>query len=292
MASTWSSSVDPNALAECLRELEGERHPLTSPDRLRAAMQLIERRWRAWGLTVFSHGFSFFGERFFNLAARPAAFPPGPRLIVGAHVDTVSGTPGADDNATGVAALLELSRMSAGRAWRIPVEFLAFTLEEEGMVGSQQYAGQLRREGTRLLGMLSLEMLGYTEADGRQRYPRGLARFYPKTGGFIGVAANWRSRPLLKAVAAAMRGVDGLPVETLVMPGNGGLVPEARLSDHAPFWDAGYQALLVTDTAFLRNPHYHSLTDTVSTLDLPFFTKVVQGLAAALEALDQRGPRR
>ena len=277
--------VQPDQLLAHLRALEGERHPLTSGEQLEAAQRYLVDHWRSWGLTVSVDEFSYMGRRLVNLVARPAAFPAGPRLIVGAHVDTVIGTPGADDNASGVAALLELSRIAAPISWRLPIEFVAFTLEEWGMIGSAHYAARMRRERVALRGMMSLEMLGFTESEGHQRYPAWLTRRYPRVGNYIGVAANRRSRNFLERVVGAMRAVPELPVETLVLPANGWVVPESRLSDHAPFWDRGYPALLVTDTAFLRNPHYHRPSDTVETLDLPFLARVTRGLISAIETI-------
>jgi hypothetical protein len=134
--------------------------------------------------------------------------------------------------------------------------------------------------------MISLEMIGYTDSrPGSQRYPLGLRAFYPERGDFIGVIGNWSSATLLRRFARQMRQVRGLPVETLSVPGNGGLIPAVRLSDHAPFWDAGYPALMVTDTSFFRNPHYHSSTDTLETLNLDFMAKVCEGVVRAVLAL-------
>ena len=225
------------------------------------------------------------GQPFVNLLAQPAGAGQDPQLIIGAHVDTVPGTPGADDNASGVAALLEISRIIAAAPAPWPVTFTVFTLEELGMIGSAHYARTLRRAQTPLIGMLSLEMIGFTETEGLQHYPWFLKGRYPATGDYVGLAGNRRSRTLLRRVAEAMRIVEGLPVEMMELPGNGWMLPEARLSDHASFWDAGYPALLVTDTSFFRNPHYHQATDTVETLDLGFLTKVTQGLVRTVEAL-------
>ena len=285
MTSSLASAVQPNQLLAHLKALEGERHPYISRDRLEAAQGYVCDALRSWGLTVSVEPFSYMGERFVNLIARPATMPSGPRFIVGAHVDTVPGTPGADDNASGVAALLEVARVISTRTWTLPLEFAVFNLEELGMIGSSHYARELRHARIAVAGMLSLEMVGFTESQGLQHYPWFLKGRYPATGNYLGLAANHRSRPLLKTVEQAMRSVEGLPIETMVLPGNGWVFPEARLSDHSPFWDAGYPALLVTDTSFFRNPHYHQPTDTVSTLDLDFLTKVTQGLVRIVETL-------
>ena len=300
MESAHALQVDRQMLIAHVKALEGERHPFLSRKRLDAALEYVRSRWQSYGLAVASDEFSYIGERFVNLIARPhtkyspslssqafgaGACPSGPRFIIGAHVDTVPGSPGADDNASGVASLLEISRIIARQPAPPPVEFVAFTLEELGMVGSAHYATMLRRAKIGVLGMLSLEMLGFTESQGRQNYPWFLRNRFPAIGNYLGLAGNRRSRSLLEMVARSMRSIEGLPIETLILPGNGWAFPEARLSDHSPFWDRGYPALLLTDTAFFRNPHYHQPSDTIETLDLAFLEKATQGLLAAIGTL-------
>lgn len=278
--------VNSGRLLSHLQALVGERHPFLSPDRLAQTQRYLVEQFTSFGLQVSLDELSYMGKRFVNVVAHSCADPGRARLIIGAHFDTVPGTPGADDNASGVAALLETAR-TASEAWGpgAPLEFVGFNLEELGMVGACHYAASLKRRKVPLIGMLSLEMLGFTESQGLQQYPPLLKRFYPREGNFIGLAANRRSRALLKTVERAMRAVPSLPVETLLVPANGWLVPESRLSDHSPFWDAGYPALLITDTAFLRNPHYHQASDTLKTLDMGFLARVCQGLLEAIRAL-------
>jgi len=285
-----SPHVSQDNLLTHLRALEGERHPFTSPNRLAQACAYLMDQFTRAGLAVRLDEFSYIGERFVNVIARPAHSQDPPSLIVGAHVDTVPGTPGADDNASGVAVMLEVARVVAAHAQDAPVEFVGFNLEELSMVGSAHYVTMLRRKRVPLRGMLSLEMVGFTESQGQQRYPPFLKRFYPPIGNFIGLIANRRSKPLLATVEQAMRTIPALPVETVVLPANGWLIPESRLSDHSPFWDAGFQALLVTDTAFLRNPHYHQSTDTIETLDLAFLEKVCHGIVQAVLVLTKKVP--
>lgn len=268
-----------------LRQLEGERHPFESRERLEAAQEYVLTHWRSLGYAITLNECSYLGQRFANLLASRTPGSLSPRLIIGAHLDTVPGTPGADDNASGLAALLELSRVFAAQPADLHLEFAAFTLEELGMLGSSHYAHTLHAARVPVRGMLSLEMIAFTESQGRQQYPWFLRGRYPPIGNYIGLAANRRSRALLETAASAMRSIPGLPVETMLVPGNGWVFPECRLSDHAPFWDLGFPALLVTDTSFFRNPHYHQPTDTVETLDLDFLTKVTQGLVAVIEAL-------
>lgn len=278
------ADVRPQALLAHLQTLEGERHPFTSPKRLEQAQGYLVEQFTQFGYAVTLDEFVYAGARFANILARPTASLDAPRLIVGAHVDTVPGTPGADDNASGVAVMLETARLVATQAPQVPVEFVGFNLEETGMVGSGHYAAALTRERVPLRGMLSLEMVGFTESQGLQHYPFLLKPFYPSIGNYLGLVANRRSMPLLRMVERAMRSIEQLPIQTVTLPGNGWLVPESRLSDHSPFWDAGYHALLLTDTAFLRNPHYHQPTDTLDTLDLSFLERVCQGVVAAVAA--------
>ncbi len=157
--------------------------------------------------------------------------------------------------------------------------FCAFNLEELNMIGSTYFAKKLKAAEVKVEAMISLEMIGYTDPrPGSQKYPIGLSWLYPERGDFIGVIGNWYSSSLLRRFTRQMRQVPGLPVETLSVPGNGGLVPAVRLSDHSPFWDLGYPALMVTDTSFFRNPHYHGPRDTLDTLNLDFMAKVCAGV--------------
>jgi Zn-dependent M28 family amino/carboxypeptidase len=134
--------------------------------------------------------------------------------------------------------------------------------------------------------MISLEMVGYKDSrPGSQKLPVGLSRFYPDRGDFIAVIGNWRSNALLRKFAAGMRQVAGLPVETLSVPGKGMVIPAVRLSDHAPFWDLGYPALMITDTSFYRNPNYHVGTDTIDTLDIDFMARVCEGVVRGVAGL-------
>ncbi|HXG13402.1 MAG TPA: M28 family peptidase [Gemmataceae bacterium] len=211
-----------------------------------------------------------------------------PLVIIGAHYDSVPDSPGADDNASAVAALIELAhwvgpRLRSSGAFPARLQLAAFDLEEYGMIGSYLHAQGLSQAGASVGGMIALEMLGYTDPrPGGQKLPPHLVGFYPDVGNFIGVCGNERSQGLLRAVVAGMKGVAGLPVEFLAVPGNGELLREVRLSDHSPFWDFGYEALMITDTSFFRNPHYHQPTDTPETLDYPFLAKVTAGVCAAV----------
>lgn len=218
-----------------------------------------------------------------NLILRlPGQEPQLRPLLVGAHYDGPLHSPGADDNASGLVALLELARRWAVDPPRRPVWLVAFDQEEWGMVGSTALAAQLKQAGQSLKLMVSLEMLAYTSPS--QDYPHPAMRaVYGDRGDFIALVANDSAEPLLPELAEAMG--RHVPTKTLPVPNSGHGIQGVRLSDHSPFWDRGYDALMVTDTSFMRNPHYHQMTDTVETLDLPFFCGVVEGLAGALGEL-------
>jgi Zn-dependent M28 family amino/carboxypeptidase len=283
-----SPSIARITSADLKRRLDhivGERSPWSSAARLSAVETYIEREFTALGLRVESDSFAYRGRSFRNILGRTPA-RRAPLVVLGAHFDSVEGSPGADDNASGVAVLLEAARQLSAMRLNSEVLFCAFNLEELNMIGSSHLAKRLKSEGTKVAGMVSLEMLGYTDRrPGSQKYPAALSWLYPDRADFVGVVGNWRSAALLRSFAAALKKVDGLPVETLSVLGNGFLVPQARLSDHAPFWDMGYPALLLTDTAFMRNPHYHSATDTIDTLDLDFMAKICQGVVNAVAGL-------
>lgn len=230
-----------------------------------------------------------------NLVARHPRWtaPNGSWLCVGAHLDSREETPGADDNASAVAALLEAARCFGAADGGEPatgIELVAFDLEEWGMLGGAEHARRLRESRTDLRGMVSLEMLGYCDRrPGSQQLPPELIGRYPSTADFIGVVGCVGSETLLTRFATAMRGVPELPVETLLAADRGEALPAVRLSDHSPFWDAGFAALMVTDTSFLRNPHYHRPSDVPDTLDFDFLERVARGVVAAMRDVALHG---
>jgi hypothetical protein len=275
--------VDPQQLRRILGAIVGERSPFSGQRHLAAVESFIEKGLGSYGLRVESDYFLYRGKSFRNLIGRLDTQRGAPLVILGAHFDSVPGTPGADDNASGVAVLLEAARVLSRARLRSQVLFCAFNLEELNMVGSTYFARKLKAAGAKVDAMISLEMIGYTDSrPGSQKYPAGLSWLYPDRGDFIGVIGNWNSSSLLRKVTRQMRQVQGLSVETLSVPGNGVLIPAVRLSDHSPFWDLGYPALMVTDTSFFRNPHYHASTDTLETLNLDFMAKVCEGVIQAV----------
>jgi len=269
---------------------------------LEAARAYVSSNLNESGWQVLRHSFSVendqgelnYGEqlRGINLiASRPenSLLATQPRLCVGAHLDSRPDTPGADDNASAIAALLEIARVLHAD-WpadaQLDLELVAFDLEENGMLGGREHALQTRQSGVDLRGMISLEMLGYCDhTPGSQSLPRALVGLYPDTADFIAIIGNQNSGPLIDGFHSGAVRVDGLPVEKLQVPQNGELLQAVRLSDHSPFWDEGFAALMITDTSFMRNPHYHLPSDTIETLDFDFLQRVAEGSLSAIRNL-------
>ena len=283
------------ALAERLRQhvlaLEGVRHPVATPERHRAARDYVAHELTTFGLDVELVPFSFRRRTYHNvLGVVPGRDPRRPRLVVGAHFDSTAHTPGADDNAGGVAALLECARRVAGRRPGAGVEFVGLDLEElqtitgRYRVGSHAFARARRARGDELAGALILEMVGYRDrTPGAQTVPPLLGIEVPRTGDFLAAVGDARSGDLIdRFVAAARAAVPELPLVPYRTRLRGWLLPLTRLSDNASFWDAGYPALMLTDTAFLRNPHYHRRSDRSATLDYEFMALVTEATAAAV----------
>lgn len=206
---------------------------------------------------------------------------PDKIIIIGAHYDSVIGSPGADDNASGIAALLELARLMAKERPAKTIKFIAFTNEEPPffqtpLMGSMVYAKEAKRKNENIEAMICLEMIGYFRHEKKsQSYPPLLNFFYPDTGNFIAVVGNIASKRLMETIVTAFRKNSDFPIESLAAPR---IVCGIDFSDHSSFWRYGYKAVMITDTAFYRNPNYHRATDLPYTLNYQDLTKVVKGL--------------
>ncbi|MCJ2544359.1 M28 family peptidase [Thermostichus vulcanus] len=268
-----------------VRQVAHPRDPDWSPLGYCQVKQYVQEQLSRWG-SLEEFRFEYCRRTYGNWILKlPGSSPRRDPILVGAHFDAVPASPGADDNASGVAVLLELARYFAQDPSRSPLWLVAFDLEERGLVGSTAYAQFLKQQGQPLRLMLSLEMLGYRDPTaGSQRYPTGLERFYPDRGDYIGLIGNWPTLPDLLRLQQSLKKA-GIPCQWLPAGQRGWIVPSTRRSDHAPFWDEGYRAVLVTDTADLRNPHYHKLSDSPETLDLDFLAGVCRGLMAGLRHL-------
>lgn len=272
-----------------LIEIARERDPYMATAGHFFVQEYIRQQFARWGsveIHTFLVGSKTCKNLILNLPSQAEQQKPDlPPILIGAHYDAVPGTPGADDNATGVAVLLELAGKFAAEPAKYPLQLVAFDMEEYGLLGSTEYAALLRQQQQPLRLMISLEMLGYRDSNpGSQSYPPPLERFYPNRGDFISLIGNLRTIRDLIMISRSIRKV-GIPSQWLPVSNRGLIVRQTRLSDHAPFWDAGYPAIMVTDTAFLRNPNYHKPSDTIATLDLDFLTGICEGLELSIRRL-------
>lgn len=269
-----------------LEALVGERNPFSTPGPLEQAADYITHQLQSMGLSVSREEVPFEGIVSHNIfGLKEGTDPSAGTFILGAHYDSVQGSPGADDNASAVAALLGVVRCLEKIPVKSSILFAAFALEEYGFIGSRQMAARVKKSGQHISGMVSLEMLGYrTREAGSQTYPPYVdSSQYPDMGDFIAVVGNEPSQALALGLAQTLKQTTPeLGVETLVLPGRANQFLEARLSDHCPFWEHDFTAAMLTDTAFFRNPHYHQATDTLDTLDIDFIRDICTGLAAYL----------
>ena len=272
----------------------GERN-VWREDTLETAAEYIESNLQAAGYAVSSQVFTAQATGVRNLEAILDGYSPAEDIVViGAHYDTVPGSPGANDNGSGVAALLEIARLLAGKPLARSVRFVAFVNEEAPFfytrdMGSYRYADRARERGEDISAMLSLETIGYyADARGSQRYPNPVYDwFYPDTANFIGFVGNLKSRRLVRRCLGSFRRHAAFPSEGVAAPGN---MLGIHWSDHWSFWQAGFPALMVTDTALFRYPHYHAATDTPEQIDYERLARVVSGLAAVTVDLAEAGP--
>lgn len=265
----------------------GERN-VWRPQALHAAADYIRSEWQRQGHSVVAQRYIAYQVSSENLEiVLTGAAHPTEIIVAGAHYDSVHGSPGANDNASGVAALLEIGRALIDVALRRTVRLVAFVNEEPPFfygddMGSGRYARAARRDDDIRL-MMSLEMLGaYSDTPGSQRYPPFIGWFYPDRGNFIAFVSNIASRRVLKRTVAAFRSVSSFPSEYLAAPD---IVPGVSWSDQLSFWREGYPAIMVTDTAFYRYPYYHSGQDTPEKIDYGRMAQVVEGLAQAIVLL-------
>ncbi len=280
-----------NRLLGHLRHLAGERHPQHAAAALKYAEQYLHGTFQQLGCHVKTQSFKAFGGTYHNIVATISGSPPSkgtmePPLILAAHYDTYEHSPGADDNASALAVLLEAARELGGLPLKRPVLCVAFCLEEFNLLGSRAYVAALRKQGRSIHGAIVLECVGYASSeDGTQQQPPIPVKL-PAVGDFLGIVGNDPSKALVSAVeAAATQGPSPLKTISMIVPGNGEAFPDTRRSDHAAFWDYGFPALMLTDTANFRNPHYHQSSDTIETLNLPFLEQVGRTVVRAAHEL-------
>ncbi len=266
---------------------------LKRPKTIEATIGYIRGQWNDMGYSVAEETYDAIGDIATNLIVEQPGGKRGDEIILlGAHYDTVSTTPGADDNASAVAVLLEVSRLLKDHVGSRTVRFVAFACEEPpyfnfDSMGSQHNAREARKRGDKIIGMLCLEMVGYFRDEvGSQAVPptipKFLHRFFPQRGNFLAAVGNLSSWKLAWSFRRGFKRGTRLPLLSLVLPER---VNEIRLSDNSSFWDQGYPALMLTDTSFLRNPNYHMASDLPETLDYQRMTQVTEGVATAIRRL-------
>jgi len=291
--SAAAGMVSEDLLRSSVRTLCSDLAPrdYLSPSNLDRAADWIARRFRAAGLSVSEHAFPFGKYTYRNvLATREGADPRRGLVIIGAHYDTCGPHPGADDNASGVAVLLELVRTLPPERPACTQVFAAFVNEEPPFfggddMGSAHYARALQRDHARVELMVALDLVGYfSDEPGSQAFPLpGLRLLYPGRGDFIAVVGDLGAGRWIRAVKKGMRSAGSIPVYSFRGPSS---VPGIDWSDHLSFRKLGMPGVLVTDTAFLRNPNYHSPHDTPDTLDYGRMAGVVRALHGVLRAAD------
>jgi len=257
--------------------------------KLQRAAAYIEHELQALGFTVVSQEFSANGRAYRNLEATLAGTTLRHEVVVlGAHYDTAEEAPGADDNASGVAAVLELARLFAKAPQARTVRFVLFPNEEPPWfatsdMGSRHYAAEARARNDQIVAMLSIESIGYYDTEaGTQRYPFPLNYAYPDVGDFIGFVSNLKSRGLLHQAISAFRAHTRFPTQGAAAPA---WVPGVWWSDHWSFWQEQYPAIMITDTAVFRYPYYHSSLDTWDKIDFQRMARVVEGVRSVVQFL-------
>ena len=266
----------------------GERN-LWHYGELQAAADYIEEQLADLGYEVARQEFTVENSVVCNIEAElPGGSKPGEIFVVGAHYDSVLGSPGSNDNGSGVAAVLEIARLLAGEKLERTVRLVAFVNEEPPFfqtenMGSRVYAARSRERGERIVGMISVETIGYySDSAGSQKYPFPFSFFYPDTANFIGFVGNLGSRQLVRSAIASFRRNTQFPSEGLAAPGS---ITGVGWSDHWSFWKEGYPAIMITDTALFRYPYYHSMSDTPDKIDYERMARVVAGIARVVAEL-------
>jgi len=266
----------------------GERNVIAY-EPLQKTAQYIENNLRDSGYEVKSQEYVVQMRKVRNLIAEiPGSARAKEIVVIGAHYDTVYDCPGADDNSSGVAALLDLARLLKGSHPARTVRFVAFVNEEPPWfktddMGSLVYAEQAHKLNENIVAAISIETIGmYSDAEGSQRYPAGFKSLYPSKGNFIAFIGNLGSRGLVRDAVHSFRASTKFPSEGSAVPA---AVPGVGWSDHWAFWEQGYPAIMVTDTAIFRNPNYHQPTDQPDTLDYDRMARVVHGLVRGVADL-------
>ena|SRR5208283_2517228 len=267
-------------ILKTVKRIEGFRDGHYYYDVLRERAEYIEGEFISCGFDVEKDEFTFGKRPYWNVVAKcPGSETSRESLLIGAHYDAVMGSPGADDNASGVSVMLEIARTLGPQK---DLQFVAFTLEEpqpnsvKFLIGSKHFVKKIKSLGQRYKAVFILESVGYSSDKENSQLLPPLVRA-PSVGNFIGVVGNGKSKVIMSSLKEmAHQRIPQLNIVTYRAPIRGFLTPETRFSDHAPFWDAGFPAVMITDTAMYRNPHYHTRSDTSETLCPEFMANVAE----------------
>jgi hypothetical protein len=285
-----TANVDPELLRKHVVAFSETYYPrsFTHAENLDRCAAYIGEAFRDAGGTVTTQEYEVLRRTYRNVIGRfgPAT---GAVVVVGAHYDAFGSTPGADDNASGVAGLIELARLLGRGPPAGAVELVAYANEEPPFfttpdMGSVRHARSLRERGAEVRLAIVLEMIGFFSDQPRsQRYPVAVLKlFYPGRGNFIGVVGRPKDRRDVRLVHELMARSSDLDVRSAAVPRS---LPGVDFSDHRSYWEEGYPAVMVTDTAFYRNPHYHTEEDRADTLDYTRMAKVVIGVYEAVKGI-------
>ena len=304
------TAISAAQIRKHIHMLQGVRHPDTAPEALHQAANYIKAEFESLGCETSEHRFLDDGREYRNiLGLHRGTHQPEKRILVLAHYDTERTTPGANDNASGVAAVLELARVFQPLVFKASILFVGVSLEElkpgvqpqdadrdkanpGSTRGSRALAAHAKANAWDIQGVINFEEIAFAGDTIAQKTPPGIPLKLPEIGNFIAIVGNDRSAALVDGfIQSIERSHISLPCVPLIVPANGEALPDTRRSDHAPFWDAGYKALMLTDTANFRTPHYHQPSDTLETLNLHFAANVCRAagglvieLAGLLEA--------
>ncbi|MCL4474775.1 MAG: M28 family peptidase [Nitrospirae bacterium] len=278
-----------NRILDTVKKLEGLRDGHYHYDELVRRAEYIEQEFVSYGFTVERDEFRLNGRLHWNIVATPAGIKGCSEwILVGAHYDAVMDSPGADDNASGVAVMLETARVLGPRKG---LKCVAFTLEEPQadtvsfLIGSRHFVKRMKGLGHRYRAAFVLESVGYISHKPESQLLPPFVKA-PRVGDFIGVVGNRKAEGIMEEFRdAAAEHAPGLKVVTYRSPMRGFLLLETRFSDHAPFWDAGYPAIMITDTAMFRNPNYHTPYDTAESLSPDFMAQVAKALIHTLNRI-------
>ena len=289
------AQVDTVRLLNDLNQIVGIRHRTAGFTNLRNTITFIEDQYMENGLQVSRHEFMYGAYQAVNLIGRlPGQAAADSVFIIDGHFDTVHNSGGADDNGTGTVGMLEAMRILSAYNFKKSIDFIGFDLEETGLIGSERYVAEAIPNDEHIVGVFNLEMLGYySDEPGTQTIPAGFELLFPDEvdsiiahdyrGNFVLNIANEYSNEIMTQFnnCAALY-VPDLKVISLAVPGNGEIAPDLRRSDHAPFWDAGFQAIEITDGGDTRNPYYHTMNDTIGSLNFQFMANILKASVATV----------